>query len=171
VEINPLSASVGNFTNHVDWVANVVQASRTDVPIGRTRQLDATKLAYQHKDTIVSCDPPYYDNIGYADLSDYFYIWLREPLKPFYPDLFGTLLTPNGSLWMSGEVSRLKLGAGAVTINPLSAVRSARRHEQVLPGTTSAEVHKLPLRTPNSWLLPTGSEAAGIKRTPFLRAG
>ena len=42
----------------------------------------------------VSTDPPYYDNIGYADLSDFFYVWLRKSLKPIYPQLFGTLSTP-----------------------------------------------------------------------------
>jgi putative DNA methylase len=45
-------------------------------------------------DTLVSTDPPYYDNIGYADLSDYFYVWLRRALKDVLPDLFSTLLTP-----------------------------------------------------------------------------
>jgi putative DNA methylase len=39
-------------------------------------------------DKIVSTDPPYYDNIGYADLSDFFYVWLRRSLKPVYPELF-----------------------------------------------------------------------------------
>jgi len=43
---------------------------------------------------MVSTDPPYYDNIGYADLSDFFYVWLRQTLKDIYPDLFRTLLVP-----------------------------------------------------------------------------
>ena len=42
----------------------------------------------------VSTDPPYYDNIGYADLSDFFYVWLRRSLKPVFPDLFATLAVP-----------------------------------------------------------------------------
>src|SRR5690606_22772085 len=42
----------------------------------------------------ISTDPPYYDNIGYADLSDYFYIWMRQSLRDVYPDVFGTLLVP-----------------------------------------------------------------------------
>ncbi|MGB4869731.1 MAG: hypothetical protein WBP47_06755, partial [Candidatus Promineifilaceae bacterium] len=41
--------------------------------------------------------PPYYDNIGYADLSDFFYIWLRFSLKNIYPNIFGTLLVPKNS--------------------------------------------------------------------------
>ena len=43
---------------------------------------------------LISTDPPYYDNIGYADLSDFFYVWLRRSLKPTFPDLFATLAVP-----------------------------------------------------------------------------
>ena len=43
---------------------------------------------------MICTDPPYYDNIGYADLSDFFYVWLRRSLGAIYPDLFSTLLTP-----------------------------------------------------------------------------
>jgi putative DNA methylase len=43
---------------------------------------------------VVSTDPPYYDNVGYADLSDFFYVWLRRSLRPIFPDLFGTLAVP-----------------------------------------------------------------------------
>ena len=45
-------------------------------------------------DKVVSTDPPYYDNIGYADLSDFFYVWLRRSLKPVFPELFATLAVP-----------------------------------------------------------------------------
>ena len=47
-------------------------------------------------DKVVSTDPPYYDNIGYADLSDFFYVWLRRPLRSVFPDLFTTLVAPKG---------------------------------------------------------------------------
>lgn len=46
------------------------------------------------RNLLVSTDPPYYDNIGYADLSDFFYIWLRQSLRKIYPDLFATMLVP-----------------------------------------------------------------------------
>ena len=46
------------------------------------------------RDVVVSTDPPYYDNIGYADLSDYFYVWMRQALKQSYPNLFRTMLVP-----------------------------------------------------------------------------
>ena len=57
-------------------------------------QMDATANATYRENPIVSTDPPYYDNIGYADLSDFFYVWLRRSLGDVYPQLFATLLTP-----------------------------------------------------------------------------
>jgi len=63
-------------------------------PIGHVKQLDATVTDNLPADFIVSTDPPYYDNIGYADLSDFFYVWLRRSLNRIYPDLFKTMLVP-----------------------------------------------------------------------------
>ncbi len=54
----------------------------------------SVKFGINEKDILISTDPPYYDNIGYSDLSDFFYIWLRKSLSRFYPDLFATLNTP-----------------------------------------------------------------------------
>lgn len=72
--------------------ANVVEKSTYSLfPI---LQSDATDKATYVMTPVISSDPPYYDNIGYADLSDFFYIWLRRSLKPQYPDLLNTLLTP-----------------------------------------------------------------------------
>ena len=51
-------------------------------------------ILHDPNDVVISTDPPYYDNIGYADLSDYFYVWMRPMLHPVYPELFGTLLVP-----------------------------------------------------------------------------
>ena len=62
---------------------------------GNALQVDAAAFSFQDKDKfLISTDPPYYDNIGYADLSDYFYIWLRRSLGNIYPDVLGTVLVP-----------------------------------------------------------------------------
>ena len=61
--------------------------------IGLVRQEDAQNQSIS-ANKVVSTDPPYYDNIGYADLSDFFYVWLRRSLKPVFPDLFATLAVP-----------------------------------------------------------------------------
>ena len=63
------------------------------MPEGHALQMDAQTQSVG-TDKVVSTDPPYYDNIGYADLSDFFYVWLRRSLKPVYPNLFATLAVP-----------------------------------------------------------------------------
>jgi putative DNA methylase len=60
---------------------------------GRVLQADAQSQTLSQT-RVVSTDPPYYDNIGYADLSDFFYVWLRRSLRPSFPDLFATVAVP-----------------------------------------------------------------------------
>ena len=60
-------------------------------------QSDATDLRNWKSPPVISTDPPYYDNIGYADLSDFFYVWLRRSLSTVYPSLFSTLVTPKAT--------------------------------------------------------------------------
>ncbi|WP_317705544.1 hypothetical protein [Methylomarinovum caldicuralii] len=62
-------------------------------PVGFVAQYDAATQSIS-KDKVVSTDPPYYDNIGFADLSDFFYVWLRRALRPVFPELFATLAVP-----------------------------------------------------------------------------
>ncbi len=91
-EANPFSDSCGNWVGAcIDWIWKVVTALRAS-PNGWVAQVDATQLTA--RDAITSTDPPYYDNIGYADLSDFFYVWLRRPLAEVFPLLFSTLLVP-----------------------------------------------------------------------------
>jgi len=65
-------------------------------PSGEIVQRDAKKLT-AHEQFILSTDPPYYDNVPYADLADFFYVWLRKSLREFYPDVFTTVLVPKES--------------------------------------------------------------------------
>ncbi|MEW6661558.1 MAG: DUF1156 domain-containing protein [Bacillota bacterium] len=90
-EANPLSDSTGNFLGAVEWVAGVVANSPCG-SIGISRQLNAVERVNGVKQPVISTDPPYYDNISYADLSDFFYVWLRHSLGRIYPSLFSTLL-------------------------------------------------------------------------------
>lgn len=93
VEANPFSDSSGNFLGQLSYVTRVLDECRSDLP-AYSRQLDAAAAVEPVKQPVVSTDPPYYDNIGYADLSDFFYVWLRKCLSRVYPDLFSTLLVP-----------------------------------------------------------------------------
>ena len=63
------------------------------IPFGSASQVDASSQVIA-TDKVVSIDPPYYDNISYADLSDFFYVWLRRSLRPIFPELFATLAVP-----------------------------------------------------------------------------
>ena len=92
-EGNPFSDSSGNLSDAVDWVAKVLEVALSPVQRGTSYQLDARNLK-PHAPVYFSTDPPYYDNIGYADLSDYFYVWLRRTLTGHFPDLLSTLVTP-----------------------------------------------------------------------------
>jgi putative DNA methylase len=90
-ESNPLSTSTGNFVGQTDWIAEVIERVPS-LAVGATQQADAANRSYA--DVAVSTDPPYYDNIGYSDLSDYFYVWQRRSLLSVYPSLFSTMLVP-----------------------------------------------------------------------------
>lgn len=93
-EVNPFSDSAGNWTgNSVAWVEESLLALPERPSPGHACQADA-----QSQDVstarVVSTDPPYYDNIGYADLSDFFYVWLRRALRSVYPGVFATVAVP-----------------------------------------------------------------------------
>lgn len=90
-DVNVLSDSTGNFFDNVNWVAEALTTVPAD-PSGTATQVDARSGVGNNR--IVSTDPPYYDNIGYADLSDYFYVWLRRTLRPILPGLFATVAVP-----------------------------------------------------------------------------
>lgn len=91
-EANPFSSSSGEFLSGVRQAADgIVRTPATG--LAKVRQLDA-EADQGLRNVVVSTDPPYYDNIGYADLSDYFFVWLRRSLGRVHPDLFATLLTP-----------------------------------------------------------------------------
>lgn len=93
-ESNIFSGSTGSFNNLLSRLAGGFEALSCGAE-GMALQLDACKGRGVWEDIrVVSTDPPYYDNIGYADLSDFFYVWLRRFLPPIYPDLFATLGTP-----------------------------------------------------------------------------
>ncbi|MGD0797606.1 MAG: DUF1156 domain-containing protein [Acidobacteriaceae bacterium] len=91
-EANPFADVGGGFSTCVEKGAMAI----AHLPVscsGKASQNDAATQTIS-KNKIVSTDPPYYDNIGYADLSDFFYIWLRRSLRPLFPDLYATLAVP-----------------------------------------------------------------------------
>lgn len=91
-EANPFSTSSGNWLGAIGWIAEVVEQLPAQGP-AHVLQHDASTPIDGQK-FLISIDPPYYDNIGYADFSDFFYMWMRRSLKSLYPDIMSTLMTP-----------------------------------------------------------------------------
>ncbi|MBC6439886.1 MAG: DUF1156 domain-containing protein [Rhodospirillales bacterium] len=91
-EGNPFSTSSGNFIGQVKYLAKAVAALPASQPGGSVSQRPAQTVDFTG--TVMSTDPPYYDNVPYANISDFFYVWLRHALKRHYPDLFQTVLVP-----------------------------------------------------------------------------
>ncbi|SDR39035.1 putative DNA methylase [Rhizobiales bacterium GAS113] len=91
----PFGASSSGFFECIDVIAKVLETSLTGVTRGQADQQSAQGIGpHRASKRIYSTDPPYYDNVGYADLSDFLYVWLRRSLKDVFPNLFSTLVTP-----------------------------------------------------------------------------
>ncbi|WP_419906232.1 DUF1156 domain-containing protein [Hoeflea sp.] len=91
-EGNPLAIGSGSWLKTcMDWIFRVVDGFQPRSE-GKILQTDAQSAAIQTH--VISTDPPYYDNIGYADLSDFFFTWMKPAIRPVYPELFGVLATP-----------------------------------------------------------------------------
>jgi putative DNA methylase len=91
-ESNPFCNSSGCFSNMLEWIVKCVDEFPATI-MGESEQVDA-QADCGLRNIMVSTDPPYYDNIGYADLSDFFYVWMRQSLRDIYPNLFSTMLVP-----------------------------------------------------------------------------
>ncbi len=92
-EVNPFASAAGDLAVTLAGISKTLENGLKVNKIGIVKQLDAATASPDAR-MCVSTDPPYYDNIGYADLSDFFYVWLRSSLKKNYSRLFGTLLVP-----------------------------------------------------------------------------
>lgn len=89
-EANVLSDGGGGWGTFLDKEVKVVEA----LPMGSGLAEQADAASREFGDKLISTDPPYYDNIGYSDLSDFFYVWLRRSLRKMHPDLLSTMLVP-----------------------------------------------------------------------------
>ena len=92
-ETNPFIAG-GVWQNQITSVAAAAGRFPAEANAGEAHQADAATTIHAGAGPVIVTDPPYYDNISYAELSDFFYVWLRPALRDVWPDLFGTLLAP-----------------------------------------------------------------------------
>ncbi len=91
-ENNAFADAAGDYRTSLGSIVKVIERF-SPAASGVERNHDAQTVDYP-AETVISTDPPYYDNIGYADLSDFFFCWMKPALKPVYPDIFGILATP-----------------------------------------------------------------------------
>ena len=104
-ETNILSGAGGDLNSALNWINRVIENnSISSINFATTTQSSATNLPYpdNYFDAIIT-DPPYYNSIPYADLSDFFYVWLSRNIGEYYPELFATPLTPK-----SDEITEMK---------------------------------------------------------------
>lgn len=93
-ESNTISGPLA-FSNASEWVSAALAGAAPSGPAAEVRQADAAAVDLPRG--LISTDPPYYDNVPYADLSDFFYVWLRQSIGRLHPGLFGTVLTPKAA--------------------------------------------------------------------------
>lgn len=96
IEVNPIANGSGDWTGAVEWVTRVIaQNALISSKIATVHRASAARLPFKDAffDAIVT-DPPYYDAVPYADLSDFFYVWLKRTVGHLYPEHFRTPLTP-----------------------------------------------------------------------------
>jgi putative DNA methylase len=120
VEVCPLESFSGCWEGAVDWVVDVLKA-REDSPAPASAIQRDARLTPCSQQSIISTDPPYYDNIGYADLSDFFYIWARKALKSSYEKLFSTALTPKEDELIANPFRHAKDQADAYFLNGMTS--------------------------------------------------
>ncbi len=93
-EVNPFSSSAGSWSSMLNWVVKAVDHLPACGGASLVVQKDARTLMGESSGAMLSTDPPYYDNISYADLSDFFYVWLRRNLTDVWPNECSTIVTP-----------------------------------------------------------------------------
>ena len=90
---NVFSNSTANWLSCLDWICKYLEKT-TFCGSVEIKQKDAMKLNHEPESTLFCTDPPYYDNIAYADISDYFYVIMKSNLQKEYPEILSTILTP-----------------------------------------------------------------------------
>ena len=152
-EANILEDVVGGFPAIIKYQSKCI-ATLPANNSGESIQADAAQLDYAGNE-VISTDPPYYDNIGYSDLSDFFYVWLRRVAKSIFPELFDTLLTPKseelvaepfrhgnaekaGQFFLNGMQAALKrMADGAHPNFPATIYYAFKQSEITTEGTSS----------------------------------
>jgi adenine-specific DNA methylase len=98
IEVNPFSGKTGSWESAMDWIIRAIETCTYATGEPHTELGSATRLPYpdDHFDGVMT-DPPYYDNMPYATIADFFYVWMKRSIGNIYPDVFSTPLSPKSS--------------------------------------------------------------------------
>ena len=136
-EANPFSNSSGNWLGQVAWVQKTLAVVPDGRP-GEISQRNASNRIREIHSPMICTDPPYYDNISYADLSDFFYIWLRHNVGDIWPDETATLLTPKSEEMIANPYRARSKEAARVHFEQMMADllhQIAVSHNRAFPAT------------------------------------
>ncbi len=132
-EANPFSESTGGWPGQIDWVTKALLHLPTGSP-GATAQRDAEARIAEVPKFVLSTDPPYYDNVPYSDISDFFYVWMRRTLGATWPDECATILTPKSDELVADqyrfggrEAAKLHFEVGMKAVFKAAAEKSDER--------------------------------------------
>lgn len=146
-EANILGNSVGAWQTCMEYVSDCIEViGGTSIQSGDACQIDAAGTWNNVHGILVSTDPPYYDNIGYAALSDFFYVWLRRTIGELYPDLFNTIVVPK-TPELTASPERF---AGNKEHRPRSILNPASAEPLLLCAAKWTRVFPSPFITPSS---------------------
>lgn len=152
-ESNPFSDSSGNFDGGIKSIANGLESVHSLVAGFSIQAVAQNQIISASK--VISTDPPYFDNVPYADLSDFFYVWLRHSLKPTFPSMFTTLAVPKveelvafayrhkdkeaaGNFFMDGMTQAMcRLAEQSHSAYPTTIYYAFKQSETASTGTTS----------------------------------
>jgi len=135
-EVNPFSNSTGNWTACINWGVKVIQNVPAIPSSANILQADARRITPEASNLIYCTDPPYYDNIHYADISDFFYVWHKMNLSEIYPKLFSTIQTPKlGELIANQFTKNSKKEEELLFLNGMKEVilKMGKRNNSELP--------------------------------------
>ena len=153
VETNTFTEGSGSYVNAVMWEAETLETMPGGIP-GIVHQADSQNQVIS-AGKVISTDPPYFDNIGYADLSDFFYVWLRRTLKTVYPKLLATIAAPKAeelvatphrhgtkqkaqSFFLNGMSLAMKnLAIHSSVVNPITIYYAFKQSDTKSDGTNS----------------------------------
>lgn len=187
-ETNPLAGAGGDIAGTAVSVAENLQNLGFGT-VGTIKNLAAQKNNFADCPIVISTDPPYYDNIGYADLADFFYVWLRRSLSLVWPELFRRLTTPKDSelvatpyrhggrdeaeaFFMAGMSEALKAMRKAATdAEPLSIYYAFKQSEVAADGITSAGWASFLQAVTEAGLAVDGTWPIRTEATNALKAG